>query len=164
MTSKSFLGDVADFESMMSLDDPIKSSVAPRWERKARQAQQQLSSSLSASQPSQSDRYIPNRSGMDFDLSSLLADENTDKNDNTEHSKLLAETLDKESSKGSRILAFKNKAPAPADGFQSSLRVLYSASGPKKEVAKPTRTISSTPFRVLDAPDMLDDYCKLFSS
>jgi cell division cycle 20, cofactor of APC complex len=149
---------LADFESLLSLDDPIKSSTATRWERKARQQQVSV---LSSSQPSQSDRYIPNRSGMDYDLhmSSLMVDENTDKNmEVSDHSKLLTSTLEKSDSKGARVLAFKNKAPAPADGYQSSMRVLYSAAGPKKEVAKPTRQISSTPFRVLDAPDMLDDY------
>jgi len=57
----------------------------------------------------------------------------------------------------SRILAFKNKAPAPKDGYQSSLKVLYSQSK-KTTVVKPTRHIPSAPVRILDAPDMLDDY------
>lgn len=62
--------------------------------------------------------------------------------------------------KGSRILAYKNKAPAPSDGYQSSLKVIYSQYGGNrsKETVKPTRHISSAPVRILDAPDMLDDY------
>lgn len=148
--------DVTEFESMVSLDKPINSSMATRWERRA--ARQQLSSS----QQSQSDRYIPNRSGMDFDLMlNTSTDENNDANTSTsDHAKLLlANTLDTSKS-DSRVLAFKNKAPAPADGYQSSLKVLYSSQSAKKEVVKASRHIPSAPIRVLDAPDMLDDYCK----
>jgi hypothetical protein len=142
--------DLADFENMMSLDTHIKSTVATRWERKA--SQSQPSSSL----PSAADRYIPSRCGMDsIDLS-------VDKDDlvasaTTDHAKLVvANTLDQ----GARVLSYKNKAPVAAEGYQSSLKVLYSAQGAKKEVAKPARHIPSAPIRILDAPDMLDDYCK----
>eukprot|EP01039_Chlorochromonas_danica_P008878 gene8876-9791_t len=156
--------EITDFENLMALDNPIKTNASTRWERRAQRAQQGLSSSLS--QPSQADRYIPNRSGMEYDLShmnSLMVDENMEKNLNeiSDHSKLLSSNLDRcdgTGAAGARVLAFKSKAPAPAEGYQSSLRVLYSAAGPKKEVAKPTRQIASAPYRVLDAPDMLDDY------
>lgn len=141
--------DLADFENMMSLDTHIKSNVATRWERKASQSQQ-------SSLPSGADRYIPSRCGMDsIDLS-------VDKEDlvasaTSEHAKLVvANTLDQ----GARVLSYKNKAPTPAEGYQSSLKVLYSAQGAKKEVVKPARHIPSAPIRILDAPDMLDDYCK----
>lgn len=150
----SFMSDVAEFESLMALDNPIKSSHATRWERRAR--------AQAAGEPSQADRYIPHRSGMDHDIShmsSYIDEENTDKNESSEHSKMLNTALEKPS-EGARVLAFRNKAPAPSDGFQSSLKVLYSSAGPKKETVKPARQISSTPFKVLDAPDMLDDYCK----
>jgi cell division cycle protein 20 (cofactor of APC complex) len=166
--------DVAEFENMMSLDNPIQSSTATRWERKARQQTSgSLASSNGASQ-SQSDRYIPHRGGMDFDLSnrSLLScngqigDEADVSCATSEHAKLLlANTLDMstssltDASKPARVLAFKNKAPAPAEGYQSSVRVLYSAQGAKKETAvKTMRHIPTAPVRVLDAPDMLDDY------
>ena len=163
--------DVTEFENLMALDNPIKSTT-PRWERKARQAQQQQL------QASQADRYIPNRSGMDFDLNqkNSLNDENFDmkaddlgESTSSEHARLLlANTKDSGSGghkpsegKGARVLAFKNKAPAPADGYQNSLKVLYSTQSTKKDMAKPTRHIASAPVRILDAPDMLDDYCKL---
>ncbi len=148
--------DVTEFESMVSLDKPINSSAATRWERRAARQQQP-----SSQQPSQSDRYIPNRSGMDFDLM-MNSDENGDANTSDHAKLLLANTL--ENKGDARVLAFKNKAPAPADGYQSSLKVLYSAQTAKKEVTKPTRHIPSAPIRVLDAPDMLDDYCKSFAS
>ena len=136
--------DLTEFESLMSLDNPINSSKTTRWERKANQ-QQQL------------DRYIPNRSAMEKN------DENFERSENTEtseHAKLiLANQMD---SKNSRVLAFKNKAPAPSEGHSNSLKVLYSTQSAKRgEVVKSTRHIASAPVRVLDAPSLLDDYCKL---
>lgn len=139
MSNTSF--DLAEFESLMALDNPIKSSKATRWERKANQ---------------QLDRFIPNRSAMEKN------DENFDRIDNTscdgsDHGKLIL--ANQTESSGSRVLAFKNKAPAPVEGYQNSMKVLYSTQSVKKgEVAKPTRHISSAPVRVLDAPDMMDDY------
>eukprot|EP01032_Pedospumella_encystans_P038718 gene38718-43882_t len=62
-------------------------------------------------------------------------------------------------SKNSRVLAFKNKAPAPSEGHSNSLKVLYSTQSAKRgEVVKSTRHIASAPVRVLDAPSLLDDY------
>lgn len=135
--------DLTEFESLMSLDNPI-SSKATRWERKANQEQL--------------DRYIPNRSAMEKNNENFERSENTE---TSEHAKLiLANQM--ESSKGSRVLAFKNKAPAPIEGHTNSLKVLYSTQSAKRgEVVKPTRHIASAPVRVLDAPSLLDDYCKL---
>ena len=45
---------IADFENMMSLENPIKSSVLSRWERKQQTSESGLSSQVS-------DRFIPNR-------------------------------------------------------------------------------------------------------
>lgn len=159
--------EIADFENMLNLASEVKSSLPTRWERK-RQQQQGLGQANNAS-----DRYIPNRSGMDFEMSQNSFCEDTngsdDSQDNTsDYAKLLAaSTSDQSFSKdtsnkgNSRVLAFKNKAPAPKDGYQSSLKIIYSQYGGKKaaaETAKPTRHISSAPVRILDAPDMLDDY------
>lgn len=59
----------------------------------------------------------------------------------------------------SKILAFKQKAPKPREGFQNNLKVLYThnkaASG---SVKKPTRHISQTPDRILDAPELRADF------
>lgn len=133
--------DIVELESLLSLDQPIKSSAVPRWQRKQQQS-------------SQGDRFIASRSSIDFDNVSL--DENTvGAEDHSEHAKMIEKTMGCEQS---RVLAFKNKAPAPKEGYQNSLKVLYSQSAKKHEVAKPTRHIPSAPFRVLDAPDLLDDY------
>ena len=155
----------------MNLAGEVKSSAQTRWERK--RGGQKGDSSLSGGGAS-NDRYIPNRSGMDYELTQLSYNEensiNNESQDNTsDYAKLLATVsngdesgLGKEGANisNSRILAFKNKAPAPREGYQNSLKVLYSQYNGKKsgEVAKSTRHISSAPVRILDAPDMLDDY------
>ena len=77
---------------------------------------------------------------------------------------LTANTVENNDGKNARVLAFKNKAPAPKKEFQSSLKVLYSQQvGKKSDLIKPTRHISSAPIRILDAPDLMDDYCKLIN-
>jgi hypothetical protein len=58
----------------------------------------------------------------------------------------------------SKILAFKNKAPAPKDGYQNHLKVLYTQNKTTAPEAAPTRSIPLMPARVLDAPDLTDDY------
>ena len=76
-----------------------------------------------------------------------------------EYQQTLQETLLNGRTECAKILAFKAKAPAPPVGYQNSLKVLYSqnkaSAGRKRKV---TRHIPQAPERVLDAPDMLDDY------
>jgi len=61
-----------------------------------------------------------------------------------------------------RVLAFKKKAPAPKEGHTNSLQVLYSATrnldASSSKTTKTNRHIPSAPERILDAPDLMDDY------
>ena len=62
-----------------------------------------------------------------------------------------------------RILSFKDKAPAPMGDTVNNLKILYSTSGPaavnKSQASKHVqRQIPSLPSRILDAPELLDDY------
>lgn len=150
--------DLVDFESMLSLENPIQSSVMPRWQRKQRE-----------NKAEQADRFIPNRSSSDLENSQnyfMENDKSMNEGDESDHQKMItAKLTGSEMESGNktpskpRVLAYKNKAPAPKDGYQNSLMVLYSQNGAKKGVtAKPTRHIPSAPVRILDAPDMLDDY------
>ena len=50
------------------------------------------------------------------------------------------------------------QAPAPPPGYQSNLAGLYSQNAPRKVAVKPSRVIPQQPERVLDAPDIRDDY------
>ncbi len=135
---------ITDFENMMALDCPIKSSAVTRWERKANQTN------------SNTDRFITNRAGMDNNMENLDTN-NIIPAELTKHAKLL---IDEHNTSNSRVLRFKSQAPAPTDGFQNSLKVLYSTQNAKREVVKTNRHISTAPFKILDAPDLVDDYCK----
>lgn len=123
----------------------------------------------------QSDRFIPNRAAMDMDVSSfrLMRDGEAAATSSEasgaaeaagvegEFAEALAASVGCGGGAGAdhRVLAFRNKAPAPAEGYQSSLKVLYSQA--RAKAARPvrcTRHIPTAPDRILDAPDMVDDY------
>jgi cell division cycle 20, cofactor of APC complex len=150
--------DVADFESLMDLSVNISSSVLPRWQRKREQS--------AGAADKTSDRFIPCRSSTNFDgPSTMLENSIQGDNENSDYSKLIQQGVlnqdpnDVGGNSSSRILSYKNKAPAPREGYQNSLKVLYSQqAGKKAEVTKATRHIPSAPIRILDAPDLLDDY------
>ena len=146
------MSSVTDFESMMSLNQPIKSSAAARWERKGNQ-------NSNGNSNSGSDRFIANRAAME-NGENLAENRETPGNISAHAQILLAEN--KRDCDNSRVLAFKTKAPLPTDGYQNSMKVLYSAQGTKKDIVKVTRHISSAPVKVLDAPEILNDYCETY--
>ena len=108
------------------------------------------------------DRFIPNRRAMDMNVSHFELTRGDAENANAspakeEYKKELAAKLNMAAV--NKVLAFSNKAPKPAEEHQNSLRVLYSQNreaglAPKKY----TRHIPQAPERILDAPEMLDDY------
>eukprot|EP00944_MAST-04C_sp_MAST-4C-sp1_P013041 g13041.t1 len=120
------------------------------------------------------DRFIPNRSATNVDVGNFrLNDENHNESAKREspntqgYKKNLKEQLlgedGSESTKpdrASRILAFKNKAPAAPEEYQNKNRVLYSMNKSNMGMRRPksTRHIASAPERILDAPDLQDDY------
>jgi hypothetical protein len=111
----------------------------------------------------QLDRFIPNRSGMDpadlphFNLSKENQAAQTTKTPNKEQYKeMLAASLNL--SEQSRILAFKHKAPAPPEGHVSHLAPLYTNNLGQAPSRKHYRHIPQTQERILDAPDLVDDY------
>ncbi|CAL5225554.1 g8390 [Coccomyxa viridis] len=109
----------------------------------------------------QLDRFIPSRSALDVDVSSYnLLKENAfvaEIPQKSEYAKLLEETLGTGSS-NSRILAFKNKAPAPPEGHINHLAPLYTQNAGNRPAKKTFRAVPSAPERILDAPDLVDDY------
>jgi cell division cycle protein 20 (cofactor of APC complex) len=111
----------------------------------------------------QADRFIPNRKAMDFDMAAMSRQRSTESCDggsneenegfkNALASSLLnhggsANSSSEESNQ--RVLAFKEKAPTPCDGYQNNLRVLYSQNRGITQRAKSVRHIPSGPERVL---------------
>ncbi|XP_076919098.1 cell division cycle 20.2, cofactor of APC complex-like [Bidens hawaiensis] len=110
--------------------------------------------------PENLDRFIPNRSAMDFDyahgvLTGAIAGAKEKENSSPSRDafrKRLAESL---GINRTRIFAFRNKPPAPkqtpADDYWSS----FQQSKPVKAI---TRYIPQTSERTLDAPDLQDDF------
>ncbi|CAN4089409.1 unnamed protein product [Withania somnifera] len=104
------------------------------------------------------DRFIPNRSAMDFDFAHYMLTEGRKGKENPvvnspsreAYRKQLAETFNMNRT---RILAFKNKPPTPVEPIPNEF-----ASVQQAKTAKPRRYIPQTSERTLDAPDILDDY------
>eukprot|EP00993_Chasmostoma_nieuportense_P000265 NODE_1246_length_1585_cov_76.652949_g1176_i0.p1 GENE.NODE_1246_length_1585_cov_76.652949_g1176_i0~~NODE_1246_length_1585_cov_76.652949_g1176_i0.p1 ORF type:complete len:455 (-),score=73.17 NODE_1246_length_1585_cov_76.652949_g1176_i0:221-1534(-) len=108
------------------------------------------------------DRFIPNRGAMDMDISNfnLVCKENIPSEQMTEYSKNLAQQLFTDTLPDNKILTFKHKPP-PCLGTAhlNSMRMLHQHNkkeGPPK--SKIARVISPSAEKILDAPDMLDDY------
>ncbi|KFK31387.1 hypothetical protein AALP_AA6G105400 [Arabis alpina] len=107
------------------------------------------------------DRFIPNRSAMDFDYAHFALTEGKKGKDQTAvvsspsreaYRKQLAETMNLNHT---RILAFRNKPQAPVELFPTD----HSASlHQQAKSVKPRRYIPQTSERTLDAPDIVDDF------
>ena len=191
------LNELLSVQSACDLSVPIETSV-PRWQRKAlKDNANNLSvnaSSLNASLNASSsqcgggggDRFIPSRASLGFDSSSLenaavgarVEEALSSEVEGSGFANALASSLimnrsgvtdSTESLSGSRVLAFKSKAPVPAEGHVNSLKVLYSqqqgqgggSSGMgagNRGTARANRHISSAPEKILDAPALVDDY------
>ena len=149
-------------------DTAIKSNVPTRWERRALRASSSSSASSHAGGPGgddeaggePSDRFIPQRGALDLADAhyELCKDENAGGDDDTKR-KALEKGLLNKTDKEARVLSFRNKAPAPPEGHTNSLKVLYSQN--KSQAREPTRSaraIPNQPSKILDAPDLLDDY------
>lgn len=115
-------------------------------------------------QSDDSDRFIPNRSAMDIEVGhfNLMKENMGECSPSKQHYK---EELANSLFQGSKvddlkILALKNKAPAPKEGLQNRLRVLYTqnSADPQQMKKQAARYLPQTSERVLDAPDILDDY------
>ncbi|XP_035726610.1 cell division cycle protein 20 homolog [Vespa mandarinia] len=121
-----------------------------------------------ASTPNGGDRFIPCRSTTNFDLGyykiqQQQSDQDGDKGDNIsptkkEMQRLIGENLHGGDINNMRVLSYQNKAPAPPEGYQNPLRVVYSQTKTPASVKASTRYIPQTPDRILDAPEIIDDY------
>lgn len=112
------------------------------------------------------DRFIPNRSATQFELGHYLltnrsGDENAEEAvspSKEKFRKAMNENLNGEAL-SSKIIAYQQKAPAAPDGYQNSLKVLYSQTKDSSSTAKKvSRVIPQVPDRILDAPQFIDDY------
>jgi cell division cycle protein 20 (cofactor of APC complex) len=165
-----FQNEAIEMDMLLDLNTNVASAVPTRCERKALSSVRTPSKrprTPSRNTPSHGDRFIPNRSAMDADLSYYtLTNENTPQVEGegaesptkTQFRSSLAESCMGAAAEGHRVLALRNKAPAPKESANAA-RVLYSQNAQKAPVVKNfMRQISSKEERVLDAPELMDDY------
>uniref|UniRef100_A0A1D1XUV6 Anaphase-promoting complex subunit cdc20 n=1 Tax=Anthurium amnicola TaxID=1678845 RepID=A0A1D1XUV6_9ARAE len=109
------------------------------------------------------DRFIPDRSAMDFDFAYYMLTETKKEKENAAsvvspsreaYRKLLKETL---LQNRTRILAFKPKPPAPVDSLLQEILTDHSSSHQARST-KQRRYIPQSAERTLDAPNLVDDY------
>ncbi len=113
-------------------------------------------------------RFIPNRAAMDLEKaahtlrdsgSSSEGEDVVNEADDDYKSALSSSVLGIDESSSHRILSFKEKAPPPKGDTVNNLKVLYTSSQKTRTSTKlVNRQIPSAPSRILDAPDLLDDY------
>lgn len=108
------------------------------------------------------DRFIPSRSASNFDLAHYKLSQNENcENDDPEHKdaqRIMSENLHGTDLTNQRILSYKNKAPSAPEGFQNPMRVIYTQTKTPASVKNSSRYIPQAPDRILDAPDIVDDY------
>lgn len=141
----------------------IATTTAPRWQRKAMESiQTPRKDRKSSSSTPQADRFIPNRSMMNFEACHFnLTNAEEEEEVVCSPSKLDYQRSMKSSlfqDQSSKILAFKQQAPKPKEGYQNELKVLYTANKTAAKTANVTRHIPQTPDRILDAPELRADY------
>ncbi|XP_041658449.1 cell division cycle protein 20 homolog [Cheilinus undulatus] len=110
------------------------------------------------------DRFIPIRNNKQMDVASFLITKENEPMDtnNAENQKAWSLSLNGYNIEEAKILHLGGKPLNAPEGCQSSLNVIYSHSTSPAPVNK-TRYISSTPYSILDAPELRNDfYLNLF--
>jgi cell division cycle protein 20 (cofactor of APC complex) len=108
------------------------------------------------------DRFIPNRSAMDFESANLTLSKENRQSDGQaspsreDYQKALAASLSVH--EAGRILAFKQKAPAAPEGYENNLKSLYNQNLAPSVSKKAFRHVPTSQERILDAPELMDDY------
>lgn len=111
------------------------------------------------------DRFIPNRSTTDLEyaqhslgINDTQGVEESMTASQQDRKKMMGENLNCPDQDNTRILSFKTKAPAPREGHLNNMKVLYSSGKPSAPKAANNRSVPTSPDKILDAPDMLNDF------
>ena len=108
------------------------------------------------------DRFIPNRQTTDTETShyKLTREEAEDRElmspTKREYQRAVQENLGIDLA-NTRVLSYQSKPPSAPEGHSNSLKILYSSSK-TPSTKKTTRHIPQAPERILDAPDIMNDY------
>lgn len=120
------------------------------------------------------DRFIPNRSTTDFESANhslvnaagggngsdeaAAADGANISIADQQRRQTMKEILNPNQSSDSRILSFKSKAPSAREDHLNNHKVLFSSGKPKAPKAANTRQVPTKPEKILDAPDLMNDF------
>ncbi|XP_055921612.1 cell division cycle protein 20 homolog [Eupeodes corollae] len=158
----------ASFSMAPTMKTPGKSSAAA--DGKGKKTPSKTPNKGSKTPSGGGDRFIPNRSTTNFGLGHYLikqeqektSDEENEKNNKmtpskSDHKKLISESMQVGDTNGTRILSYQNKAPPAPESHQNPNKVVYSIKTPISTKSG-SRYIPSTSDRILDAPDIINDY------
>lgn len=114
-------------------------------------------------QPSGGDRFIPDRSSMDFDVAHYLLTQSRKEKENPAtgspakeaYRRMLDDAL---MPNRSRILAFRSKPQVRAEGLVTDAASDNIAATQQSKPGRQRRYIPQSAERTLDAPDIIDDY------
>ncbi|KAI1236746.1 hypothetical protein IHE44_0014999, partial [Lamprotornis superbus] len=108
------------------------------------------------------DRYIPNRSTMQMEMANFLLTKENDPAEESptkkEQQKAWAVNLNGFDVEEAKILRLSGKPQNAPEGYQNNLKVLYSQKMTPGSSRKNSRYIPSMPDRILDAPEIRNDY------
>ncbi|XP_066249029.1 cell division cycle protein 20 homolog [Euwallacea similis] len=103
------------------------------------------------------DRFIPSRVASNLDLAHYKLCQEDNETSCNSAKKDLKKVISDNLLVNQRVLAYTNKAPTAPDGFQNPMRVLYTQARTPAST-KSTRYIPQAPDRILDAPNIVDDF------
>lgn len=134
---------------------PMDSSLLPKYSRWA--FQQEMIPRKNSKE--NLDRFIPNRSAMNFDFAHYMLFQGRNGKENSAASSPSEEAYQRRLKEvfgmnRTRILAFKNKPPAPVELAPQDFTYFC-----QSKPAKPQRYIPQTSEHTLDAPNLIDDFC-----
>lgn len=121
--------------------------------------------------PMGGDRFIPNRANTQFEIGHfMIMQQQQQQQENCqngktdqpsphkqEYQRMISESLHGTDINQVKIMSYTNKAPSAPDGHLNQLRVIY-GQGQSNSTFKKSRYIRQAPERILDAPDVIDDY------
>lgn len=112
------------------------------------------------------DRFIPSRTAIDFETSRFLLQQRSDLNSQAatmspsklQFQKQMEENLCGTDMDRCKIISYRNKAPINSEGHPNGLKVLYTQNHSPAVKKANIRHIPQAPDRILDAPDIVNDY------
>ncbi|PIO27354.1 hypothetical protein AB205_0016920 [Aquarana catesbeiana] len=161
-----------DLNSILKLDAPITNAPPARWQRKAKEGNcssantsvnTSVLSPMKAANRSHSSSKTPSKTPVLTLHSSVKGKEGRDSVlichvFLQEQQKAWAVNLNGFDMEDAKILKLGGKPVNAPEGYQNNLKVLYSQKATPGSSKKPGRYIPSMPDRVLDAPEIRNDY------